>query len=179
MMKWFFKRLHKAVWVGAGALMLAGGASAAIQQHTFSITGNNGETGTGTFTWDDAVVANGNALIFGVNVLTVNISVSGGNVVGGATSFALADCTDAILDNTPNFGFDINFWCSNATNSLFGVAPYSNVLNQNGTSSTLTFAPVSTSSAVVKSVPTLSEWAMILTASLMALGTFVVMRRRG
>jgi len=184
MIKQISKHLQRAVWVGAATLILAGGASAAVRQHTFSISGDNGETGTGSFTWDDAVVANGTALntdtsSLSANLLTVNITVSGGNVVGGTASFTKATCQGAYLQDTPNFASDINFWCDNGTNSLFGVIFYTNALNQSGTTSTLTFTPGATVVVSTQPVPTLSEWAMIFTASLMALGTVVVMRRRG
>jgi hypothetical protein len=46
-------------------------------------------------------------------------------------------------------------------------------------STTPTASPGPLPPAQIASVPTLSEWAMIFTASLMALSTFLVMRRRG
>jgi hypothetical protein len=136
-------------------------AVAAIQQHTFQISGNNGETGSGTFTWDDAVVPNGTALAdfsYPVELLSVSINISGGNVVGGSTNFTRADCTEAVLQNTPTFKQDINFWCDNGSNRLEGVEVFTNQLNggQNGAASTLSFNTPT-------SVPTMSSSALALT----------------
>ena len=135
---------------------------AAIREHTFSISGDNGETGTGSFTWDDGFVSNGDELELG-DLLSLSIGISGGTVIGGSTNFSLSDCDDAILWDTPTFTGDINFWCDNGVNSLFGVAPNTNELNADefdGTS-TLTFAPVSTSAAA--SVPTMSAYGLVMT----------------
>lgn len=178
----FMRDVSKALPVcilAAGSLLFAATASAAIQQHTFSISGDNGETGSGTFTWDDSVVPNGSVLPF-PQVLTISINISGGNTVGGSTTFTRADCTDAALAFTPDFTSgidpDINFWCDNGTNSLNGVWYYSNVLN--GGPSTLTFAPGATAPVAPTSIPTLSEWGMILLSSLLALGTILTLRRK-
>jgi hypothetical protein len=165
------------------SLLSAATASAAIQQHTFSISGNNGETGSGTFTWDDSVVPNGSSLAndsssLPAEVLTISINMSGGNTAGGSTTFTRAVCTGAYLHNTPDFTVDINFWCDNGTNSLYGVDPYTNDLN--GGVSTLTFTPGTTAPVAVAptSIPTLSEWGVIILSSLLALGTIVTLRRR-
>jgi hypothetical protein len=180
----FIRNVSKALPVcilAAGSLLSAATASAAIQQHTFSISGNNGETGSGSFTWDDSVVPNGSALAndgsmsIPAEVLTISINLSGGNTVGGSTTFTRADCTGAYLQNTPDFTSDINFWCDNGTNSLVGVDPYLNLLN--GGPSTLTFAPGATAPVAPTAVPTLSEWGMVLLSSLLALGTILTLRR--
>lgn len=152
-------------------------AMAAIQQHTFSITGNNGETGTGSFTWDDAVVANGtqlaaNAVAVEPEILTISITISGGNIVGGSTTFNRPDCTGAVLQNTPDFLADINFWCDNGTNDLVGVAPFANSLN--GGASNLAFTPGATSLATAVAVPALTAYGLGLTA----LGLLLVASRR-
>jgi len=183
----FIRNASKAlpVWILAvGSLLSAATASAAIQQHTFSISGNNGETGSGTFTWDDSVVPNGSALANGgslslpAEVLTISINISGGNTAGGSTTFTRADCTGAYLQNTPDFTLDINFWCNNGTNSLNGVEVYTNELN--GGVSILTLTPGTTAPVAVAptSIPTLSEWGMILLSSLLALGTIITLRRQ-
>jgi hypothetical protein len=117
-------------------------ALATVQEHAFQITGNNGETGTGTFTWDDIVVPDGSQLNLSSNVLSIFIKISGGNVVGGTTTFTKTDCVGAELSLTPNFTEDINFWCNNGSNDLRGVDFYSNELNFGA--STLTFSPGTT-----------------------------------
>lgn len=128
-----------------GGLCLAAlTASATIQQHTFTIAGNNGETGIGTFTWDDAVVANGSDLSLwddglSPNVLSINITVSGGNVVGGSTTFTKANCTRAYLQKTPDFRQKIAFGCDNGTNQLTPLNFFGNYLNV--PSSELTYTP--------------------------------------
>ncbi|MBE9538301.1 MAG: IPTL-CTERM sorting domain-containing protein [Proteobacteria bacterium] len=151
-------------------------AMATIQEHTFSISGDNGETGTGSFTWDDAVVPDGSELAgfdMPAELLSISITISGGNVVGGSTSFVRGDCTQAVLQLTPNFINDINFWCDNGTNAIEGVETYSNILNSGSDGfSRLTFAPGTTAPAPPPApatpVPTMSEWALITLAMLMA-----------
>ena len=177
----FIRDVSKALPVcilAAGSLFFAATASAAIQQHTFSISGNNGETGSGSFTWDDSVVPNGSALAsdslsLPAELLTISINISGGNTVGGSTTFTRADCTGAYLRNTPSFIQDINFWCDNGTNSLFGVEVYTNELN--GGASVLTFTP---GAVAPTSIPTLSEWGMIFLSSLLVLGAILTLRRK-
>ncbi len=165
-----FKRKYMAMAAGVLLASSAPIALAAIQQHTFSISGDNGETGTGMFTWDDQVVADGQPLSQDTqgtgDLLSVSITISGGNVVGGSTTFSLADCGGAWLEFTPDFMSDINFWCNNGTNSLSGIVSYTNILNDTvdqgagdqepqigDNSSTLTFAPVSTSQLIQDARP--------------------------
>jgi hypothetical protein len=159
----------------ACSLLSAATASAAVQQHSFTLSGSNGETGGGTFTWDDAVVPTGNYVALS-DVISLSLTISGGNVVGGTSSFTKANCTDAALGNTPNFALDINFWCDNGSNSLFGVDPYTNDLNEGA--STLTFTPGTTAPVAPTSIPTLSEWAMVILSSLLALGAILTLRRK-
>lgn len=126
-------------------------ALAAVQEHAFHITGNNGETGTGTFTWNDDVVPDGSDLNYSAstissNLLSISIEISGGNVVGGTTTFTKTDCVGAALTQTPDFIYDINFWCDNGFNSLVGVDPYTN--NFNSGASVLTFSPGTTGLAI-------------------------------
>lgn len=169
--------------LGAALAACSALASAAIQQHTFPITGSGGETGMGRFTWDDAVISSGalneNTSSLDAELLSINITISGGSVIGGTTSFTRADCSGAVLQYVPSFTTDINFWCNNGTNSLEGVFFYTNALNGEG--STLTFAPGTTAPVVAMAaqpVPTLSQWGMLMLASLMAMGGFVALRRR-
>lgn len=154
---------------------------AAIQEHTFSISGNNGETGTGSFTWDDATVPNGSTLAdfdYPSALLSVSITISGGNIVGGSTSFSRADCSEAVLQNTPNFAQDINFWCDNGSNTLEGVEVYTNDLNTggNGAVSTLTFSPGSTR-AYATAVPTMSAYGLALTVLALFISAIWRLRR--
>ena len=155
-------------------------ASAAIQQHTFSITGNNGETGTGSFTWDDAAISSGtlNADTESLDpkLLSINITISGGNVTGGTSSFTRADCAGAWLQYVPDFTTDINFWCNNGSNSLEGYETYVNILN--GEASTLTFSPGTTTQlSAPQTVPTLSQWGTLVLAALAALTGLATLRR--
>jgi len=149
---------------------------AAVQQHTFSITGTNGVTGTGSFTWDDTVIPNGTFIEGVADLLTVDINLTGGPVVGGSTHFSLADCTFAYLETTPDFSLDINFWCDNGTNDLVGIAPYTNSLNDG--QSLLTFTPGTTSPVEAKSIPTISEWSMIMLTTLIGIGAFFGLRHQ-
>ena len=157
-------------------------AMAAVQEHTFTITGETGETGTGSFTWDDSVVPDGSSLnglshILSPNVLSIHIEISGGSIVGGPIVFQRENCGGAILRNTPNFSDEINFWCFNSPYHLEGVdASYAYV---NGGPSTLglTFSPGVTtpvSNADPSPVPTLSVYGLILTT----LGVLLVVFRR-
>ncbi|MFK7977796.1 MAG: hypothetical protein AB8C02_16820 [Halioglobus sp.] len=149
-------------------------ALAVIQQHSFTLTGNNGETGNGQITWDDVVVPDGNVLNT-VDVISVVISLTGGNVVGGSTSFTLADCTFASGTNTPDFAIDLNFECDDGTNDLFPNANYSTLLN--GGPSTITFTPGATVPFVADAsrIPTASGYALaLLIFGLMLIGVRAV-----
>lgn len=164
----------------APALFDAPAAIAAIQQHTFTISGNNGETGTGTFTWDDSEVPNGQPISSAGNfvppeLLSLSITISGGNVVGGTTTFTRADCTDAVAENTPDFTVDINFWCDNGTNTLYGDAEYVNDLNEGV--SDLTFVPGRTS-PVNRAIPALSIWGLIGLSGLLGIGALGFLKRK-
>ncbi len=162
-------------------------AQAAIITHHVTITGDADESGSVVFTWDDTVVSNGNGIETG-ELLSLSITISGSNVVGGTTTFSLADCDNAFdggapdfyLQNTPKFNEDINFWCDNGVNSIFGVNYFTAALNnppvleptktQSNTSKygsttqkarapgTIYFA------STVYNAPTLSQWTLILLA---------------
>lgn len=171
------QRILRHLVLGAALAACSALASAAIQQHTFSITGNGGETGSGSFTWDDAAISSGalntDSGTLDAKLLSINITISGGNVNGGTTSFTRANCTGAYLQDVPSFTSDINFWCDNGTNSLSGVDPFTNVMNGEG--SILTFSPAV---AMAQPVPTLSQWGMLMLTSLMAMGGLLTLRRR-
>lgn len=152
-------------------------ASAAIRSYTFSISGSGGEHGTGSFTWDDSIVPDGSELAddqgsLPAELLTVSITISGGNIVGGTTTFNRSDCTGAYLYDTPNFLRDINFWCDNGTNQLYGVEVKENQLN--GGQSILRFFSNSASNAI----PTLSAWGLIGLSGLFGLGAWIALKRR-
>jgi hypothetical protein len=124
----------------------SGSALAAIQMHSFTVSGDNGETGSGFFTYDDETVLDGESigdLESTGDLLSLELRISGGNVEGGQTVFTLSDCFGAILQDAPDFNLDINFWCDNGPNGLEGVEVFTNVLNDNA--SVLTFVPGTTS----------------------------------
>lgn len=158
-----------AALVGFGIAPLA---SAALQQHSFIISGG-GVTGSGTFTWDDTVIPNGTVISFAAptNIQTLSITLNGA-AVGGTTTFSKPDCTQVVMDAFPNFANDLNFWCNNGSFSLTGVEVYANELNPGGIA--LTISP----GAFAPPVPALSEWAMILLSGALALATALVLRRR-
>jgi len=135
----------------SAAILVSTTASATIMEQTFTMTGDHGESGTGHFTWDNSVVPDGTPLndsssSISPNVLSIDITISGGNIAGGTTHFTKADCSGAYLYVTPDFTNDINFWCDNGSNTLYGVEVYTNELNLGV--STLTFAPGTTAPAV-------------------------------
>lgn len=125
-------------------------AMATLQQHNFLLSGNNGERGMGHFTWDDAVMPDGGNLSgvpMPAALLTLSITISGGNVVGGTTTFERSDCTYSILDSTPDFSIDMGFECNNGVNeiSLFFV----NSASLNKGLSVIDFEPGTTSPVAI------------------------------
>ena len=182
--------------LGAAVLCCPALAQAVIQQHTFSIAGDGGETGTGYFTWDDQVVSNGSPVSASLsdlgNIIDLRIEISGGNVIGGTTVFTESDCLGAYAQNAPDFAVDINFNCNNTVNTVSGFTNFINYMNDTAdagagvrppalggaNSSTLTFTAGVTAPALGAppssqpwSIPTLPLWAlMILTAVIAALG---------
>jgi hypothetical protein len=143
---------------------------AEVQQHNFSISGDNGENGSGTFTWDDVTVPSGSVLDF-PDILSISITVSGGNVIGGTTNFTKTDCTNGFAIDTPDFSSDINFWCDNRVNAIEGVEVYTNELNRGP--SILTFTP-GTLPPASTAIPTISTNGLVLTM----LGLILVASRR-
>lgn len=175
-------------WVSVWALLFlhvlffSGAARAEIQQHLFDISGDNGEVGSGYFTWDDQIVADGDPVAASLantgDVIELYIEISGGNVIGGGgtTVFELSDCVGAFLENAPDFSTDINFVCNNTVNTLSGFSPNINYLNDTAdagagltppvlgpSSSTLTFTPFLTRPRInsVNPVPAVPIWVLL------------------
>lgn len=163
------KMLKSAIVASVAAISMP--ALAAIQTHSFTVTGTGGETGGGTLVWDDTVTASGSPLSL-ANATSISITITGG-VAGAGQSFTKAQCTFLAANSTPNFAADLNFGCNNGTTSFSGFAPYTASYG----ASTLTWAP-GTTTATTTSVPTLNEWGMILLSGLMAASTVVLMRRK-
>jgi hypothetical protein len=93
-------------------------ALAAIQTHSFTVTGTGGETGGGTLVWDDTVTASGSPLSL-ANATSISITITGG-VAGAGQSFTKAQCTFLAANSTPTFAADLNFSCNNGTTSFSG-----------------------------------------------------------
>lgn len=168
-------------------LAIVPSVKAAILTHTFTISGDNGETGSGTFTWDDSAVSNGSAVSSSLadlgNIISLRIEISGGNVIAGPSVFTNADCAGAYLEDSPDFTTDINFNCNNGVNTLSGAADNTNYLNDTvdfgaglrrpvlgASSSTLTFSPGTTASASTTnsfSIPATPWWSLGVIALLM------------
>lgn len=163
------KMLKSAIVAAVAAISMP--ALAAIQTHSFTVTGTGGETGGGTLVWDDTVTASGSPLSL-ANATSIAITITGG-VAGAGQSFTKAQCTFLAANSTPTFAADLNFSCNNGTTSFSGFMPYTASYG----ASTLTWAP-GTTTATTTSVPTLNEWGMILLSGLMAASTVVIMRRK-
>jgi len=146
-------------------------AMATIQKHTFNISGDTGETGTGSFTWDDATVPDGSILnglphILSPNVLSIHIEISGGSIIGGPIVFDKSDCNGAVLTNTPDFTNEINFWCYKAPYNMEGVDPSYAFVNGGPSTLALTFFPGVTapdSGSGAAKVPTMPVYCLVLT----------------
>jgi hypothetical protein len=155
-------------------------ALAAQQQYSFTVTGNNGETGSGTFIWDDSVIPDGGSLDAATgDFLSFSVTIVGGNATGGSTTFDLADCTSVAAANTPTFSVNLRANCNNGIDSIatspapIGFAFENQALNV----STITVVsgttmPVPPSPA--QPVPVASIW-MLIAASL---GLGFLARRR-
>lgn len=159
------------------AVSISISVSAAIQQHSFTITGDNGETGTGNFTWDDETVSDGSRVgatgASGTgNILSLTMTIAGGNVFadgfipGSTITFTLADCSLITADRSPDFQEELNFDCESedGLNYLFPVG--SSTANLNETATTLTFSPGATTSAQPATpVPVLPFFGLMALAS--------------
>jgi hypothetical protein len=187
------RRLLRGITCVVGAWMLFNGSLAQAAQvvHVFTINGDNGETGSGRFVYDNSVVADGDPVARSLadtgDIISLTIELSGGNVIGGTTVFELEDCVGAYLENSPDFGIDINFWCNNGVNSLSGLEENVNYLNDAAdfgagliepvlgpSSSTLTIVPGRTVPLRTNSIPATPWWALL---ALMA-GLALAARRR-
>jgi hypothetical protein len=117
-------------------LLATANLNAVEMRHNFTLTGNNGETGSGYFTWDDEVVLDGNNLPL-LSVITGSVTVNGGLTPGGTQTFAFGDWTNAALDLTPDFAADINILADNGAATLTPQFPF---INNTSWGSVLTFA---------------------------------------
>ena len=176
-----FRKYWRAALIGL-TLVFSPGAFAALQTHTFTISGASGISGNGSITWDDAAHPTGSTLAFGnpngwLTSLTITLQ---GGPLSSPQSFSLAQCTEAVLDATPTFSNDLNFWCDNGTASIHGEEVYFTVLTLPGSPDSdfdLTITPGTTRPAAqtVAAVPSLSSWPVAALAGLLAL---VAVRRR-
>ncbi|MES9850701.1 MAG: hypothetical protein ABW170_02580 [Candidatus Thiodiazotropha sp. L084R] len=98
-------------------LLACANANAVEMRQNFTLTGTGGETGSGFFTWDDAVILDGNILPLG-NVLSGSLTVTGGATPGGTETYILGDWTVGILNATPDFAIDLNISANNGATSL-------------------------------------------------------------
>ncbi|WP_136680447.1 hypothetical protein [Neptunomonas sp. XY-337] len=131
----------------------------AVQSHSFTLLGNNGEVGSGSFTWDDVTVPNGGSVGYD-DLLSFSLTLNGGNVVGGSVTFEKVDCDDVLLLPAPDFTTSLNVsTCSKGGNSLMGETPLEGRLAGMGPS-VISFYPgstslVNTSTSNAQSIPTL------------------------
>ncbi|MBV2121636.1 MAG: hypothetical protein KUF74_09295 [Candidatus Thiodiazotropha sp. (ex Ctena orbiculata)] len=161
------------------ALLLVISDAFAIElRHRFSFTGSGGETGSGSFTWDDTVVADGNPLPLG-NLISGTLTITGGATPGGSQTFLLADWTNVIFTNTPNFAGDLNIAGNNGTATLTTLIPYTALASDGGAwTTTLTFTPGTTSVANPIAVPLLDLPGLILIVLVIALAGFWQLNRQ-
>ena len=168
------------LFIFVSTLLVSASSFAVVQQHTFSVSGDHGETGMGTFTWDDTTIPDGNELDQN-DMLSFYMSISGGNVNGSPAVFNKADCL-LLTANTPDFllpdGLAIT--CIKGPNEIVSLsAPPSSIsLLVGPPSSTLTFIPQSTMPLVAPSIPAMSVWGLGILAGLLSLTGFV-RRRKG
>jgi hypothetical protein len=115
-------------------------SNAVEMRHNFTLTGDNGETGSGYFTWDDAIVLDGNSLIT-ANIISGSITINGGTTPGGTQTFDLGGWGITALDVTPDFAVDLNITADNGAETLTPFNPY---LANTSWGSIITTAPGST-----------------------------------
>ena len=109
-------------------------AVGAVFEHSFTVTGDNGETGSGSFIWDDTTLPSGSFLTEG-DLISFSLLITGGNVVGGSDSFTRAHCPPFIgvaADSTPDFGSALSFNCDNTTNRIQTTGSYTHELSAAG-----------------------------------------------
>ena len=80
------KMLKSAIVAAVAAISMP--ALAAIQTHSFTVTGTGGETGSGTLDWDDTVTPPGGSLSLAnatsISItITITITIIGGLAGGG------------------------------------------------------------------------------------------------
>ncbi|MCG7982479.1 MAG: hypothetical protein JAY90_06950 [Candidatus Thiodiazotropha lotti] len=160
-------------------LLFISDAFAIELRHSFTFTGTGGETGNGSFTWDDTVVADGNPLPLG-NIISGSLTITGGATPGGSQTFTLADWTNVIFTNTPNFAGDLNIAGNNGVATLTTLIPYTALASDGGAwTTTLTFIPGATTMANPIAVPLLDLPALILIVLLIAMtGLWQIKRHR-
>ncbi len=142
-------------------LLIVSDAFAIERRHSFTLTGTGGETGSGSFTWDDSVVTDGNPLPLG-NLISGSLTVTGGATPGGTQTFLLADWTNVIFNNTPDFAGDLNIAANNGVATLTTLIPYTALASDGGAwTTTLTFTPGATTRAGPVPVPVLDRPALV------------------
>jgi hypothetical protein len=169
-------------------LFACSNANAVEMRQNFTLTGDNGETGSGFFTWDDAVVPDGNPLTL-ADLMSGSLTVTGGTTTGGTQTFAVGQWTVAILRYTPDFNaiippnvqpFDLNI---SADNGVTTLAIFDTYTTDASWGSRLTIAPGATvlanpPAATPQAIPLLDLPGLILISLLMALtGLWQVKRR--
>jgi hypothetical protein len=159
-------------------LLFCTSADAVEMRQNFTLTGNNGETGTGFFTWDDTVILNGNILPLG-NVMSGSITVTGGATPGGTQTYLLGDWTVALLNATPDFAVDLNFSANNGPTNL---AIFNIYETDASWGSRLTFTPGATvlanPPATPQAIPLLDLPGLIIISILVAITGLWHIRRR-
>jgi hypothetical protein len=150
------------------ALLSCEAATAAVFDTSFTLTGDNGETGSGSFRWSDDPDPGAGVTTGDGEVISLSITLSGGNVSGGSTSFSLADCSSFGANVVPAFTTSIFFSCNNGVNDT--VASASNTVSLNGGASLITVSsPVTISAASSPaSIPVLPTPALLLLLGLIA-----------
>ncbi|MCG7897974.1 MAG: hypothetical protein JAY99_12130 [Candidatus Thiodiazotropha lotti] len=160
-------------------LLIISDAFAIELRHRFTLTGSGGETGSGYFTWDDTVVADGNPLPLG-NLVSGSVTITGGATPGGSQTFLLADWTNVIFINTPNFAGDLNIAGNNGVATLTTLVPYTALASDGGAwTTTLTFTPGTTIMASPIAVPLLDLPTLIFIVLVIAItGLWQINRSR-
>ncbi len=141
-------------------------ASAIQMRHTFTFTGDQGETGSGYFIWDNDTVPNGNPLTL-PDIIEGSIIMLGGDTPGGEQTLALADWTAVTLTNTPDFSNNMNFSANNGAMNIVLTGVYSSFTSWE---SALTFVPGTTTTlAESKPIPLIDPIGLVLLCSLLAI----------
>ncbi|MCG8486596.1 MAG: hypothetical protein MI756_03925 [Chromatiales bacterium] len=160
-------------------LLIVSDAFALERRHSFTLTGTGGETGSGSFTWDDTVVTDGNPLPLG-SLISGSLTITGGATPGGTQTFLLADWTNVVFNNTPNFAGDLNIAANNGVATLTILIPYTALASDGGPWTTnVTFTPGATTIANPIPVPLLDRPALIFIVLMIVLtGLWQLNRQR-